>query len=211
MLANWWIMLLVLVGLLLLKGLVVGLVSRILGGSPGNAIRSALWLSAGGEFGFILLGEVRGMPQVVEQVVLTALVLSMLAAPFVVHFSERIVLRFVASEWLMRSMQLTRVAAQSMGEQKHAIICGFGRTGQYLARFLSDSKVGYVALDLDPDRVREAAAAGENVVFGDSSRRETLTAAGLARASVVIVTLKDTPLAERILQHVHEMLSLIHI
>ena len=128
----------------------------------------------------------------------------MLSAPFIVHYSERIVMRFVASEWMLRSMQLTRIAAQSMGNQKHAIICGFGKTGQYLARFLGDARVGYVALDMDPDRVSEAAAAGENVVYGDSTRRDTLKAAGLMRASVVIVTMKDTPAAEKILHHVLE-------
>lgn len=205
LLANWWLVLLVLAGLLLLKAAVVGLLSWRLGASPGNAIRSALWLAAGGEFGFVLLGEIGRMPRLVEQVLLTALVLSMLAAPFIVHYSEKIVMRFVASEWLMRSMQLTRIAAQSMGTEKHAIICGFGRSGQYLARFLAQEGVAYVALDLDPDRVREAAAAGESVVYGDAARHESLTAAGLARASVVIVAVADTQASEKILHHVHEM------
>ena len=205
LIANWGWILVTLVGLLVLKGLVVGLVAWRMGASAGNAIRSALWLAAGGEFGFVLLGQIEGMSTVVEQVVLTALVLSMLVAPFIVHYSDRIVMRFVASEWMLRSMQLTRIAAQSMGTQKHAIICGFGRTGQYLARYLNDAKIGYVALDLDPDLISEAAAAGENVVYGDSTRREALTAAGLMRASVIIVTMKDTLAAEKILYHVHEM------
>ena len=205
LLANWGWIVLVLIGLLVIKALVVGIVSWRMGATPGNAIRSALWLSAGGEFGFVLLGEIHGMPKVVEQVALTVLVLSMLAAPFIIHYSEHIVMRFVASEWLLRSMQLTRIAAQSMGANRHAIICGFGRTGQYLARFLGDAQVGYVALDLDPERVSEAASAGENVVYGDSTRRDALKAAGLMRASVVIVTMKDSPAAEKILHHVLEM------
>lgn len=205
LIANGWLILLALLGLLLSKALIVGLASWRLGSTPGNAIRSALWLAAGGEFGFVLLAEVSGLPKAVEQVVLTALVLSMLLAPFIIHYSESIVMRFVASEWMLRSMQLTRIAAQSMGTQKHAIICGFGRTGQSLARFLDESGVGHMALDLDPDRIQEAVAAGENVVYGDSTRRETLTAAGLMRASVVIVTMKDTQAAEKILRHVQEI------
>ncbi len=205
LLQNWFWVLLLLVGLLVIKGAVVGLASRALGATPGNAIRSALWLAAGGEFGFVLLGELEGMPPAVEQVALTALVLSMLAAPFIVQVCERVVMRFVASEWLLRSMQLTRVAARSMGTRQHAIICGFGRTGQYLARFLGDAKVDFLALDLDPERVQEAAAAGENVVFGDAARLETLKAAGIARASVVVVTIQDPLLAEKILHHVHAL------
>lgn len=202
---HWAVVLAVLGGLLLVKGAIVGVLSWRLGASPGNAIRAALWLATGGEFGFVLLGEVGHMPRLVEQAVLTALVLSMLVAPFIVHYSEKIVMRFVASEWLLRSMQLTQIAAQAMGTEKHAIICGFGRSGQYLSRFLAQEGVAWVALDLDPDRVQEAAAAGENVVFGDATRRESLTAAGLARASVIIVAVADTQASEKILHHVQEL------
>ena len=201
----WWQVLLALLALLLVKSLVVGLLSWRLGSAPGNAIRSALWLCAGGEFGFVLLGEIARLPKSIEQVALTALVLSMLIAPFIVQYSEKLVMRFVAGEWLLRSMQLTQIAAQSMGTEKHAILCGFGRSGQYLTRFLGQEGINYIALDLDPDRVREAAAGGETVVFGDASRKEALIAAGLMRASVAIVTVSDTPLAEKILHHIHSL------
>ena len=107
LLGLWWQVLLALLGLLVIKALIVGLMSWRLGASPGNAIRSALWLCAGGEFGFVLLGEIVRLPREIQQVALTVLVLSMLIAPFIVQYSERIVVPFVASEWLMRSMQLT--------------------------------------------------------------------------------------------------------
>ena len=92
-----------------------------------------------------------------------------------------------------------------MGTEKHAILCGFGRSGQYLARFLGQEGINYIALDLDPDRVREAAAGGETVVFGDAGRKDALIAAGLMRASVVIITFSDTPLSEKILHHIQAM------
>ena len=201
----WWQVLLGLVALLVIKAVIVGLLSWRLGASSGKAIRSALCHCAGGEFGFVLLGEIAHLPKNIEQIALTVLVLSMLVAPFIVHYSERLVMRFVASEWLMRSMQLTRIAAQSMGTEKHAILCGYARNGQYLARLLLQEGVNYIALDLDPDLVREAAGAGENVVYGDASRKEALVAAGLLRASVVIITTSDTQLAEKVLHHTHEL------
>jgi CPA2 family monovalent cation:H+ antiporter-2 len=70
---------------------------------------------------------------------------------------------------------------------------------------LTDEGIGYVALDLDPDRVREAAAAGDSVVYGDAARRETLVAAGLARASALVISYNDTHSALRALHFAHEL------
>jgi CPA2 family monovalent cation:H+ antiporter-2 len=207
-LAEWPRVLGVLAALLVGKLGVAWALSRLFGSTPGTALRAGLWLCTGGEFGFVLLargenvGLLAGGPL---QPVLAALVLSLMLAPLIVHFSEPIVLRLVASEWLQRSMQLTQIAARSMGTEKHAILCGYGRTGQYLARFLEQEGVTYIALDLDPERVSEAANAGESVVYGDATRREALLAAGLSRASVVIVTFSARADTLRTLHRVREL------
>ncbi len=191
--------------LLLVKFLLVGVASRLMGSSQGTAARTGLWLCAGGEFGFVLLSQIddaRLLPPALSQVVVAALVLSMLLAPLIVQYSEKLVLRLVPSEWMNRSLQLTNIATQSMFVDKHAILCGFGRNGQYLGRLLEQEGITYIALDLDPERVREAAAAGETVVFGDAAKRETLMAAGIARASVVVVTYADTDAALRAMSQI---------
>jgi CPA2 family monovalent cation:H+ antiporter-2 len=97
------------------------------------------------------------------------------------------------------------VAVQSIEAERHVIILGYGRNGQRLARLLAAEGVRYVALDLDPERVREAAAAGDTVVFADSARREALVAAGIARAAAVVITFADANAAVRVLAHVHEL------
>jgi CPA2 family monovalent cation:H+ antiporter-2 len=180
--------------------------SRLFGATPGTAMRTGLWLCAGGEFGFVLISQIDGLgllSPALMQVTVAALVLSMLVAPLIVQLSDKIVMRFVASEWLLRSMELTRVAAQSMNTQAHVVICGYGRSGQHLARFLEQEDVGYVALDLDPERVREAAAAGDTVVYGDAARRETLQAAGVSRASALVISFSAVDAALRVIHHVH--------
>ncbi|MFT4104065.1 MAG: NAD-binding protein, partial [Burkholderiaceae bacterium] len=111
----------------------------------------------------------------------------------------RIALRFSGAEWLQRSLQLQRIAARSLEQERHVIICGYGRCGQALAHVLETEQVPYIALDLDPDRVRQAAGSGETVVYGDSTRRDTLQAAGLHRARALVVTFDDTPTAMRVL------------
>jgi CPA2 family monovalent cation:H+ antiporter-2 len=92
-----------------------------------------------------------------------------------------------------------------MATQKHVIIAGFGRSGQNLARLLEEEKIAYHALDLDPDRVREAQAAGAHVSYGDSARRESLVAAGIHRAAALVVSYADTPSALKVLYFAHEL------
>jgi CPA2 family monovalent cation:H+ antiporter-2 len=194
--------------LLAVKLLVAAALSRFLGSSPGTALRSGLWLCAAGEFGFVLVVRATDtalVDPVLIQPVLAAMVLSMIIAPLIVHFSDRLVLRFVASEWLTRSMQLTTIAARTVASEKHALLCGYGKTGQHLARFLETEKIGFMALDLDPERVREAAAAGEPVAWGDCTRRENLLAAGIARASVLVVTFADIETTLKLVQRVREL------
>lgn len=198
-----WVLLLV-VAVVLVKALIVFILSRIFGAGPTTAMRSALWLAAGGEFGFVLLTEIASAhlaPRPIVQVVLAALLISMMLAPIIVMWCDRLIIRFSAGEWLARSMQLTQLAAASIATQKHAVLCGFGRSGQFLARILAQEGIGYVALDIDPERVRSAAKGGETVLFGDAGRRENLIAAGIKRASVVVVTFADTPTAEKVLHY----------
>jgi CPA2 family monovalent cation:H+ antiporter-2 len=94
---------------------------------------------------------------------------------------------------------MTTIARKSINANKHVIICGYGRCGQNLGQMLEREGIQYMALDLDPDRVRQAAAAGDSVVFGDAVRLQALMAAGLARASAVVVTYLDTASALKVL------------
>lgn len=204
---NVWVSVL-LVTLVVAKTALIAGLSRLFGASGGVALRAGLALGACGEFGFVLLAHAFGsrlITDAVMQPVLAAMVLSMLIAPFVIERSEAIVRRWSATEWTSRAMQLHTIAVQSMGADDHVIICGYGRSGQNLARLLDHESVPFIALDIDPQRIREASAAGERVVFGDAARREVLMAAGLARARVVIVTYTDTPSALRIIALAHEM------
>lgn len=198
----------ILLALMAAKLLIAGVFSRVFGALPGTALRTGLWLCTGGEFGFVLLarsGDVGLLSPGQLQPVLAALVLSLMLAPLIVHFSDRLVFRFVASEWMLRSMQVTQLAARSLAVDKHAILCGYGRTGQHLARFLDAEGISFMAVDPDPERVRAAAAAGETVSWGDATKKETLLASGLARASVIIITFADTAAALRVIHRVREL------
>ena len=206
--AEFWLVATFFVVLTALKCGLIAALARAFAQPAGTAIRVGLALAQGGEFGFVLLalaGEQSIGPAEPLQALLAAMILSMIAAPFVIASSDRIVLRFSGSEWMMRSLELHRIAVESIETERHVVILGYGRNGQRLARLLESENVRYVALDLDPDRVREAARAGDAVVFADCSRREALVAAGIARAAAAVITFADAAAATRVLAHAHAL------
>jgi len=203
-----WLVALLLALLVGVKFALIAGLARAFGVAPGPALRTALALAQGGEFGLVLIALASGsavVAQPVLQALLAAMVLSMLATPFLIGASDRIVMRLSRTEWMLRSLEVHRVAVQSLETERHVIVLGYGRNGQRLARLLEAEGVRYIALDLDPERVREAALAGDTVVFADCSRREALVAAGILRAAAVVVTFADTAAAVRVLAHVHAL------
>jgi len=202
---QWQLVLLMTTLPILAKFALVAALAKTFGATPGVALRTGLYLAQAGEFGFVLLtlGAQSGLVAANwVSPVLACMVLSMLAAPILILYSNQIVNRLSASDWLMQSVALTTIAKRAIAAERHVIICGYGRSGQNLARLLSPEKIPYIALDLDPDRVRQATAAGQSVVFGDAARLQSLMAAGLARAAAVVVSYHDTPSALKILAQV---------
>lgn len=202
-----WVLLILLI-LLPFKAGVVALLARWFADDWGAAIRSGLGLAQAGEFGFVLLtlaGGVNLLPADVMQNVLAAMLISMLAAPFLIQHAEAIVRRLSPSAWMDSAVLIHQIAVKSMSRDAHIIICGYGRSGQALSRFLTRENLRFIALDLDPRRVHEAAAAGESVVYGDAAKREVLQAAGLMRAKTLVITYNDKHSALKILHHVNQM------
>jgi len=205
---HWWLVLVLLAGPVLLKFALIAGLAKLFGSSDGVSMRTGLALAQAGEFGFVLLNLAGGMALMdpfIIQVVLASMVLSMLLAPFIIAKSDQLVMKVSSNEWMMQSLALTKIATRTMSTQKHVIVAGFGRSGQSLATLLSEEDIAYHALDLDPERVQEAQAAGANVSYGDAGRRESLIAAGIYRASAVVITYASTPSALRVLHLVHEL------
>ncbi|TSE18810.1 Glutathione-regulated potassium-efflux system protein KefC [Tepidimonas aquatica] len=206
-LERWPLVLLLLVLSLAFKAGLITLLVHALGVPLGTALRTGLYLMQAGEFGLVLLqlaNQHALVPPTLFNPTLASMILSMLLAPLVIQHSNALVTRLVRSDWLMQSVQMTQIARRAIAADKHVIICGYGRCGQNLARLLEAENIPYMALDLDPDRVRQAAAAGHSVVFGDAARLQALMAAGLVRASAVVVTYLDTPNAIKVLHNVRE-------
>ena len=170
------------------------------------ALRTGLVLAQGGEFGFALLSVALSagvLDSMSTQVVLAAIILSMALTPFLVRYNGAIARRVFAGSYRRNRQQLIdEVADNSRYLSEHVIVCGYGRVGQSIGRFAEQEGFEYIALDLDPVRVRDARTAGELVNYGDATHREMLEAAGLNRARVLVVSFDDVVSALKIISQV---------
>jgi CPA2 family monovalent cation:H+ antiporter-2 len=200
---HWALVLACTAGILVFKTALVTLAGRAFGMEWGVALRTGLVLSQVGEFAFALLLEAREYQLVsplVSQVALASIVLTMAAAPLLIRFNGRLAKRAFPSYSRLRESNLDVIRAEARQHRKHVIVCGFGRSGQNLAWMLEHESISFVALDLDPVRVRDARDAGKPVVYGDSVRRDVLEAAGLHRASALAISFNDSGSALKMLE-----------
>jgi monovalent cation:H+ antiporter-2, CPA2 family len=199
----------ILFGMLLLKTAVVAVVAKPATKSWFKSLRTGVIVSQGGEFGFallILLLRHELLDQGLVQPLLAATVLSMVLSPLIIRHNRRIT-RIILRESgnpqteAMRHERITLAAA----EREHVVICGFGRVGQNIARVLEQTGFEYIALDVDPYRIRTGRQVGDPVVYGDASQVKVLENVGVAHASVVVITFANPDVALRILRSVREL------
>jgi monovalent cation:H+ antiporter-2, CPA2 family len=207
MLNHFDLVMLLLVGFVLFKGLVIAVLTKCFGFELGVGIRTGVILAQAGEFSFVILAL--GVEQNLIagnslQLVLSASLLSMLIAPFLINYNGRIARKLAKSYTRNSSQVVDEIAGTGKDLKDHVIICGYGRSGQYLGRFLKEENIPFIALDIDPERVKEAAAAGEHVVYGDAGRRIVLEAAGASRAKAMIVSYADNRASMKVLHVVQE-------
>lgn len=195
--------------MVLFKAVIIIALGRLMGISLGVVMRTGVVLAQGGEFGFVLISLAFGngvLDAHTTQVLLAAVIISMALSPLLIHYNGVIAKRLCGDAYLGQRAHFVReVVAQAQPLQDHTIICGYGRIGQNIARFLDQEQLPYLALDLDPVRVRDARAAGEQVNYGDATRGEILHAAGLEKARVLVVTFADIHGALKILPLVRRL------
>ncbi|MBB1485270.1 cation:proton antiporter [Oceanospirillum sp. D5] len=183
-------------GLIASKGIMISLLASMLGKDRSSALRTGLVLAQGGEFGFALLTLALAnqlLKPGLASLIVAIIVVSIAVTPFLIRFNSRISLMILPDKPFEPSMPHdTRELAEATSElEGHIIVCGFGRVGQTVARFMKKENLPLLALDNDPIRVQEAAGGGENIFYGDSSSRKVLEATGVSRARLIVVTVNE--------------------
>jgi CPA2 family monovalent cation:H+ antiporter-2 len=203
------IVLLTLTTLVVLKATLAALVTRPFTNSRFKALRTGIVVAIGGEFGVALctiLLQAGLLPQRVGGPLLIAMVLSMLLSPLILNNNKRVA-RFLLSEQapVRTASEREEAATHEIAEREHVILCGFGRVGQNVARVLESQGFEYIALDLDPARIRAARQLGDPVMYGDSADEELLSRAGIAAASAVVISFSDPATSIGILRSVRQI------
>jgi voltage-gated potassium channel len=72
---------------------------------------------------------------------------------------------------------------------QHIIICGYGRTGEYIARDLQKMHKPFVVIESDAERVKLMEQEGVLYISGDPSDEEQLEAAGITQAEALVASL----------------------
>ncbi|MGO8857661.1 MAG: cation:proton antiporter [Steroidobacteraceae bacterium] len=199
----------ILVGILLFKASVVMLVAHPATKSWFKSLRTGVVVAQSGEFGFALLTLLLRRelldPDIVQPL-LAATVLSMVLSPLLIRHNRRITRTFLGETGPPHNEAMREARATlAVAERDHVVICGFGRVGQNIARVLEQTGFEYIALDLDPYRIRAGRQAGDPIIYGDAGQVKVLENVGVAHASCVVVTFTKPEVALRILRSVREL------
>jgi CPA2 family monovalent cation:H+ antiporter-2 len=190
------------------KATVITYLAKLFKYELGVGIRSGVILGQAGEFSFVILAlgqEQNLISGDILQIILSVCLLSMLFASFIIPFNGRIA-RYISKEYLKNSEKLVnKIEASSEDFSGHVIICGYGRGGQYLGRFLKEENISFIAIDMDLNRVNDAANAGEKVMYGDASRRVVLRAAGIERAKALVIAYSDDRSSLKVINVIREI------
>ncbi len=187
--------------LMAVKFLILWPLARLFGVEGKTSISVALLLAQGGEFALVLFALAKGsglLDEVLFQHLLIIVLLSMLATPALEKLAFRV---FLASRKTVTSKH--DVDTRTEPDSRSIVLIGFGRMGHRVGSIMELMKTPYVAIDSNVSIVEHEHAEGKSVYFGDAQRPEVLRAAGVADALLVIVSIDDFEVTERVVSSLH--------
>ncbi|WP_420130051.1 monovalent cation:proton antiporter-2 (CPA2) family protein [Longimicrobium sp.] len=179
------------------KAIVVAGLARAFGQPWGTAVFLGFALSQAGEFGFVLVTlatTAKALSAETGELAMLVIAVSIAVTPLLMragHAAARRVHRTADAD--------AELAGDARDLRRHVLILGLGRVGRTVVQLLKTTDRAYLALDRDAEAVAEGRARGIAAYFGDGSQPQVLRAAGVERASVVVITLDDTASALRAL------------
>jgi CPA2 family monovalent cation:H+ antiporter-2 len=180
-------------GLIVVKTLVLFLIV-VISEKKQVALKTALTLSQVGEFALVVLSMVLAsqmMDPAPIQILIVTIVLTMIATPFLIDQSDRIV-RFV----FRTRVQPTHFdSATLLGG--HVVLLGYSYFGQLVGQMLEKAGIDYVVVTDDTDDYVKAREDDRSVVYGDVADRVLLQQVEIGKAMSTILALDDVDAVKR--------------
>jgi CPA2 family monovalent cation:H+ antiporter-2 len=198
--AYWQELAIAVVGVLVVKAVVTGLLLRVAGARRGTAAEAGVLMASPSETTLIVLAAavqaqlIQASTAQFWQIV-TAIGLTI--TPLLAKLGHT-----MARHIEMRASDAAPIDQSDIANDR-TVIFGYGRVGEIIADMLKEHEQPFVAVESNVDVVMQARRSGVPIVFGDVARPELLDRLRLGHARALILTMDDPVLAVQIVRRVH--------
>lgn len=210
-LANWPVVLLILLLVSVGKGLIFAGVTRVFGYGNIVPLAVALGLFNISEIAFVLASEglrTGSISRDLYALTLSVTIGTMVMTPFVSGLAEPL---YALRKRRFKHEPLQTINMPRGGMRNHVVIAGGGRVGYHVAQVLLRLGREFVIVELDYRRVRQLQESGFPVVFGDAGQETVLRAAYVEEAALVLVTTPAITDARAVVTQVRRLNPEVHI
>ncbi len=195
---HLWLILGAVVGVLVLKALVTGILLRLMGARRSTAIETGILMAS---------------PSETTLIVLAAATSALLIQPGTAQFWQIVtaigltitpLLALLGRSVARRIEPAPSIEMGDNPDDPHVVIVGFGRVGKLVAQMLDKHGKAYVGIDADVGLIDEARRDGYNVRFGNAMRADVLEKLGIANAPAVILTMDEHISAQRLVRKLRD-------
>jgi len=179
------------VGVLVFKAIVTGILLRLMGARRGTAAETGVLMASPSETTLIVLAAATSalvIDQETARFWQTVTAIGLTVTPLLARLGAVIA----------RKVDGAPADIEDDGDEPRTIIVGGGRVGRLVADMMRVHGQPYVMIDSNPDLILEAKRDGYRAVFGDAARGDALARLGVESAPAVVLTMDEPVLAQRL-------------
>ncbi len=172
------------------KSVAAFFIVRLFGYRSDTSLTVAASLAQIGEFSFILatLGTGLGLlPAAGRDLILAGAIFSIFLNPFLFSW----IVSRMTNALPVEEMDEALVEPLPSAEARHIVLIGYGRVGRILGQSLRGRGEPVIIIESDAERAKEAEGDGFEVVIGNAVERRIMEAAGVERATSLLIAIPE--------------------
>lgn len=180
------------VGVLVFKAIVTGILLRLMGARRSTAAETGVMMASPSETTLIVLSAATTALVIdtdTAQFWQTVTAIGLTITPLLAKLGQAIARRVDGAPAL---------PGEDDSTDERTIIVGGGRVGRLVADMMQAHDKPYVMIDSNPDLIAQAVRDGYRATFGDAARGDALTRLGVETAPAVVLTMDEPVLAQRL-------------